>query len=61
MPPLSTFEELEHGFDLIVTNPPFSLAIQFIEQGLRLLDKDNPNARLLYLLQARLWLQHQTW
>lgn len=50
MPPLSNFEGRKQGFDVIVTNPPFSLAIQFIDQGLRLLDKDNPNARLLYLL-----------
>lgn len=49
-PPLSQFEDLHQGFDAIVTNPPFSLAIEFIEQGLRLLNKDNPNARLLYLL-----------
>lgn len=28
-------------------NPPFSLAIEFIDQGLKLLNKDNPNARLL--------------
>lgn len=48
--PLSEFIELEQGFDLIITNPPFSLAIEFIDQGLRLLNKDNPNARLLYLL-----------
>jgi hypothetical protein len=50
MPPLSEFEGLHQGFDVIVTNPPFSLAIEFIEQGLRLLNTGNPSARLLYLL-----------
>lgn len=49
-PPLSNFEGLEPGFDLFLSNPPFSLALPFIEQGLRLLNKGNPNARLLYLL-----------
>lgn len=50
IPPLSEFIELEQGFDVIITNPPFTLAIEFIDQGLKLLNKDNPNARLLYLL-----------
>lgn len=50
MPPLSEFEKSEQGFDVIITNPPFSLAIEFIDQGLRLLNKNNPQARLLYLL-----------
>ena len=49
-PPLSEFNQLNQGFDVIITNPPFSLAIKFIEQGLKLLDNSNPNARLLYLL-----------
>jgi hypothetical protein len=37
-------------FDLVITNPPFSKGIEFIAQSLRLLNLDNPNARLLYLL-----------
>jgi hypothetical protein len=37
-------------YDLIITNPPFSLGIAFIARGLSLLNRDNPEARLLYLL-----------
>lgn len=50
IPLLNEFDCDYQGFDLIVTNPPFSLAIEFLTQGLRLLNKDNPQARLLYLL-----------
>ncbi len=49
-PPLSEFTQLKQGFDVIITSPSFSLAIKFIEQGLRFLKKDNLNTRLLYLL-----------
>lgn len=28
-PPLSEFSQLKQGFDLVITNPPFSLAIEF--------------------------------
>ena len=41
---------IEDGFDLIITNPPFSKAIEFIEHSLQLLDCNNPEARLIYLL-----------
>jgi phospholipid N-methyltransferase len=37
-------------FDLTITNPPFSLAIEFIEQGLQCLNPNYEHARLLYLL-----------
>jgi hypothetical protein len=37
-------------FDVVITNPPFSLALEFIERSLLWLNPDNPNARLLYLL-----------
>jgi hypothetical protein len=44
------FEQLLNKWDLIITNPPFSQCVQFIERGLELLDRENPSARLLYLL-----------
>ncbi len=34
-PPLSEFSQLKQGFDVVITNPAFSLAIKFIEQGLK--------------------------
>jgi hypothetical protein len=37
-------------YDVVITNPPFSLALEFIEHSLKWLGKGNPNARLLYLL-----------
>lgn len=37
-------------FDLVPTNPPFSLAIEFIEISLSLLNPANPETRLLFLL-----------
>ena len=41
----------ENGtWDVFTTNPPFSLAIEFIRKGLELLNPDYPEARLLYLL-----------
>lgn len=49
-PLLSDIEQLSQGYDLIITNPPFSQCIQFLQQGLKLLNKNNPQARLLYLL-----------
>lgn len=39
-----------YPFDLIITNPPFSLAIEFIERSLSLLNPANSDARLLFLL-----------
>ena len=42
------FEKLMSKWDLIITNPPFTRCVQFIERGLELLDKENPGARLLY-------------
>lgn len=37
-------------FDVIITNPPFSLALPIIERSLRLLNNRSPTARLLFLL-----------
>jgi len=37
-------------FDLVITNPPFSVASAFIGRGLDLLDRSYSNARLLFLL-----------
>jgi SAM-dependent methyltransferase len=42
--------KIEASFDVIITNPPFSICLDFIERSLELLDKSNPNARLLFLL-----------
>ena len=39
-------------FSLIITNPPFSLASDFIARGLQILDRSYEYARLLYLLPA---------
>jgi hypothetical protein len=38
------------GFDLIVTNPPFSLGMEFIVRSLSLLNLEYEHARLLFLL-----------
>lgn len=40
----------EGEYDLVVTNPPFSLCCEFIAKGLAVLNKENPEARLLFLL-----------
>ncbi|MBD6620017.1 methyltransferase [Komarekiella sp. 'clone 1'] len=37
-------------FDLIITNPPFSKCVEYIERSLELLNPDNPEARLIFLL-----------
>ena len=37
-------------YDVVIENPPFSLAIEFIERSLLWLNPANPDARLLYLL-----------
>jgi len=37
-------------YDLIITNPPFSKCVEFIKRSLTLLNPDNPDARLLFLL-----------
>ncbi len=39
--------EFNRNFDLVVTNPPFSLRMEFIERSLQLL---KPSGRLLFLL-----------
>lgn len=49
-PLISDIEQLSQGYDLIITNPPFSHCIDFLQQGLKLLNRNNPDARLLYLL-----------
>lgn len=41
-------EDVEH-YDLIITNPPFDYALEFIEKSLTLLN-DDPHSRLIYLL-----------
>jgi hypothetical protein len=40
----------DYRFDLMITNPPFSLGLEFVEHGLRFLNTANPTARLLCLL-----------
>lgn len=37
-------------YDTIISNPPFSLAVEFLETALTLLNPDNPSARVLFLL-----------
>jgi hypothetical protein len=37
-------------YDLIITNPPFSLCMEAIAHSLKLLNPDNPTARLLFLM-----------
>jgi hypothetical protein len=37
-------------YDLVVTNPPFSLCMEAIAHSLKLLNPDNPTARLLFLM-----------
>lgn len=37
------------GYDLIITNPPFDYALEFIEKSLTLLN-DDPHSRLIFLL-----------
>lgn len=39
-----------YKYDLIITNPPFSKLMQFIERSLGLLEPTNPEARLLFLM-----------
>ena len=43
-------DQASQGYDLIITNPPFSHCIYFLQQGLKLLNRNNPQSRLLYLL-----------
>ncbi len=38
------------GFDLIITNPPFSKCMEFLQRSLALLNTNNPQARLIFLL-----------
>lgn len=47
-----SFFEFDHhnDYDLIITNPPFSLCIEAIAHSLKLLNSDNPTARLLFLM-----------
>lgn len=49
-PLFSNPEQASQGYDLIITNPPFSHCIDFLQLGLKLLNRNNPDARLLYLL-----------
>lgn len=49
-PLLTDIKQLTQGYDLIITNPPFSHCIDFLQLGLKLLNRNNPDARLLYLL-----------
>jgi hypothetical protein len=37
-------------YDVVIENPPFSLAMSFLERSLLWLNPANPDARLLYLL-----------
>lgn len=46
----SFFEFEVKGYDLIITNPPFSLCMEAIAHSLKLLNPDNPTARLLFLI-----------
>ncbi|MBD6620943.1 hypothetical protein FNW02_35760 [Komarekiella sp. 'clone 1'] len=39
-------------FDLVITNPPFSKCMEFIERSLSLLNPNNPSARLLFLMPS---------
>jgi len=41
---------IDFKYHLIITNPPFDLALQFLERSLELLDRSYEHARLLYLL-----------
>lgn len=47
-----SFFEFQHGgnYDLIITNPPFSLCMEAINYSLEFLNPDNPDARLLFLI-----------
>jgi hypothetical protein len=38
------------GYDLIISNPPFSKCVEFVERSLCLLNPDNPESRILFLL-----------
>lgn len=37
-------------YDLIITNPPFGIVMEAISHSLKLLNPDNPTARLLFLI-----------
>ncbi|MBW4557123.1 MAG: methyltransferase [Trichormus sp. ATA11-4-KO1] len=39
-------------FDLVITNPPFSKCMEFIERSLSLLNHNNKDARLLFLMPS---------
>jgi hypothetical protein len=45
-----SFSNYELIYDLIIGNPPFSMCVEFIERSLSLLDPDNDQARILFLL-----------
>ncbi|MBE9038176.1 SAM-dependent DNA methyltransferase [aff. Roholtiella sp. LEGE 12411] len=40
------------GFDLVITNPPFSKCMEFIGRSLQMLNFTNPDARLLFLMPS---------
>jgi hypothetical protein len=42
--------QLQPEYDVVISNPPFSLAMDFLEHSLLWLYPENRNARLLYLL-----------
>lgn len=50
--PVERMANVFNPFDCIIGNPPFSLALDFIEVGLRLLNPANPEARILFLLPS---------
>lgn len=41
---------VDNEYDLIITNPPFSLCMEAISHSLKLLNPGNPTARLLFLI-----------
>lgn len=43
-------EFLPDCFDLIISNPPFSLCLEAIERSLSLLNQNNPTSRILFLM-----------
>jgi hypothetical protein len=41
---------IDYGCDVVITNPPFNLMMEFVEKSLSLLDLNYPHARLLFLM-----------
>jgi hypothetical protein len=42
--------DFRNRFDLIIENPPFSRGLDFLERSLELLNRDNPESRICFLL-----------